>query len=53
MSKCVEYDDVHAKRVKIITKIHELINLMTVDDKQHILIARTELKELLNAYHKI
>ena len=27
MSKCVEYDEVRAKRVKIITKIHELLGL--------------------------
>ena len=50
---CVEYDEVKVKRVKILTKINELINGMTADDKEQILIARSELKELLQAYHSM
>jgi len=50
---CVEYDEVHVKRVEILTKINELINGMTADDKQQVLTLRSELKELLKTYHNM
>jgi hypothetical protein len=50
---CVEYDEAQVKRVQILTKISELINEMTADDKEQVLTLRSELKELLQAYHNM